>query len=276
MLEQEQIERLITESLGNRAGSIVPGDGSKERMRNKLICNYMVGGRRNILRHDRKIAVLLISCIVLLFGNITLASPFSPKSKSNILIPADIVENRLADITGSTVPSSDKKMTGIGFRRNDINLTLKEAEAVAGFKIILPEYLPKGYVKPDTFFVGTNYTDYTKGDPAKTGNKTVFACLCKGDAGEYKGAVLLITPDYIDDKKDRLPYSILKHEDRYLKYAQSEIMVDNDKEHGNAVRITAKYLYWNEGDLQYKLTDYTGLSQNELIKMIYSIKSQPD
>lgn len=199
------------------------------------------------------------------------------KVESRSILPGDGTGNEAAGITGKAggmgaYPSEgEKSIKGIAYDLKDMDITLKEAEKRANFKIGLPDYIPEGYTIPDNMSVGTNYTEDSKGKSIETGRKTVCIQFNKGE-GLYKGAQLMITPDLLAYEDQGLSHSTIKIGNKDVLYTETEITVHVKNKQGNSRKISEKNLYWNEGSVHYMLFDFTGLPLEELIKMIGSIK----
>lgn len=199
------------------------------------------------------------------------------KIESIILIPGNTAEGQAGSIAGRQKnvdddPSLDEKVRyGIAYDKKDTNLTIDEAEKAAGFRFKLPEHLPEGYTISNNIWVGTNYISEEKGKPRETGNKTVNIQLGRRD-DIFEGAVLLVTPDLITASDGRVSTGSIPAGGKDVLYTETEISVSVKNEPDNTTVIIEKYFYWTEDNLHYMLTDYTGLSLEELTKMIGSIK----
>ena len=198
------------------------------------------------------------------------------KIESIALIPGNTAEGQAGSIAGrqrdgADTPAGKKVRYGIAYDKKDTNLTIDEAEKAAGFSFELPEYLPEGYTISDNIWVGTDFISDDKGEPRETGNKTVNIQLSRRD-DLFEGAGLLVTPDIIKASDGRISTGSITAGGKDVLYTETEISINMKNEPGNTTVIIEKYFYWTEHNLHYMLTDYTGLSLEELTKMIGSIK----
>ena len=146
--------------------------------------------------------------------------------------------------------------------------TLAEAEEKAGFKIKVPSYLPKyGGKVPSRIYVG-NYTKDIDGKLVDTGKHNVYMRFDSGK-DSFQGLMLMISEIGMEVKPG-FKYEVVNVGGKDARWYDSEIMLKDggDEPH----KVIERALSWEEGGMTYLLNDYSGLSKEELVKIVESMK----
>jgi hypothetical protein len=287
MPNQEQFDRVIREGLAVKASSIAVSEGLGQRVSKAVLS----GEKRRAAGAGspgwKKIAAAAACMVFAVTGMMLAASPgmqAAASEKAGQIVNKIQVIMHTKEVNGSVMTSSEIVFQDESARREAQEVmarnrekaggsasfpyaTLAEAERAAGFKIKTPAYLPAGYKIPQTIFVG-EYTGDKDGKPVKTGKHDVYM---RFDAGEesFQGMMLIISELGMEFKPG-FKYDNLKVGGRDTRWYESHITLQEEGK--EPAVVTERALGWSEGGITYLLTDCSGLTQNELVKMVESMR----
>lgn len=293
MPELHQFDWLIKQTLTAKADLIPVDNNMGERVRAKLaaLANYTPDARQ-IKARNIKIAIAAVVCFLFVGTGFSLLLPDMNKAgaadksssilnKINVLLKvktndggATIATSELifvnpdAQSKADTVAKASKKVGFAGFGPIE---DVQEASKQAGFKIKVPTYLPAGAIKPEQFVVAEGREEDGKGGFVSTGEHIV-SMRFSNENGAFKGLAMIISEKMpLTAGYDSTAVDI--NGDKAL-FTESELTLNEENE-GKQLpdrTLIERKLCWQEDGLTYLLTDYTGLSQDELIKIAESLK----
>ena len=235
-------------------------------------------------------AVATATCVTLFGAGLSLA--VSPRiqaaaaEKANQIINKIQVVMHMEKVSGGVLTSSDivfqdssaemqaqkvikRNQEKAGGSSSYPYATLSEAEEKAGFKIKVPSYLPEyGGKVPSRIYVG-NYTKDIDGKLVDTGKHDVYMRFDSGK-DSFQGLMLMISEIGMEEFKPGFKYEVVNVGVKDARWYDSEIMLkDGGKE---PHKVNERALSWEEGGMTYLLNDYSGLSKEELVKIVESMK----
>lgn len=283
IFEQEQFDQLIKSALLTRSEKISPLGGMGAKVRNAVIA----GKRKRSLLYDWmfkwKKAVVAAACLTLFGGGVTLA--FSP----GLQVWADEKANNLLNKIRVVMYTEDdgNVITITAFQGNAVGLedilrnrakaegpagyvpctTLAEAEREAGFKIKAPAYFPDGYGLPKKILIG-EYIKNQDGKRMATGKHEVSM---RFDCGNNDIPQKL---DYTISEigmvfKPGFRYEEIKVGGMDARWYESEVTLNKDGQ--KPQQVIERAISWENGGMTYLMSDSTGLSKQELVKIVESI-----
>ncbi|SHF32267.1 hypothetical protein SAMN02745218_01962 [Desulfofundulus australicus DSM 11792] len=301
MFKQEQFEQLIKSALITMSEKINPPEDMGSKVRNAVL----LGKRKRALPYNWifnwKKAVAVAACLTIFGGVITLA--VSPglrawaDEKANILNKIWMVRQQNDDSGTITITASEGldsaaiKAHREAVLRNRAKAsgpvsyvpytTLAEAEREIGFKIKVPACFPDGYGLPKRIWVG-EYMKAQDGKLVATGKHEV---RMRFDGGNEDNLVRTRFDYGNVDSSPTLVYIIseigmkfkpgfrceeIKVGGRNACWYESEITLN--KYGQKPQQVIERAISWEEGGMTYLLNDSTGLSKQELVRIVESIQ----
>lgn len=311
MKDQIQFDLLIKKSLDNKSHEIDVSDNMPERV--KAAINYDMS-KSSVQRFMNRAATVGLfsrkqaaAAMLLLIFSMAAVYNFNPQVKAWAQKQINQIINTI-EITlsgdGSHIKSSEKIITAgdetihvsteeRAYENDDIpDVDIKEVEAVAGFKVKLPDYLPESLNLPDKVSVldynyswvslnedGSDYiVDTTDSDLAKEimndmaiNAKARNVKIKLNDAkNEFDGLCLFTVSNgqfiNIYGNQGKL-INIL---DKTATLYENDVTLNNESQN-ETKKVTERILEWQDGDIHYRIDDYSGLGADELIKIAESI-----
>lgn len=290
MLKQEQFEQLIKGALLAKSEGVNPPEGMGAKVRNAVL---MGKGKRALLHHwsfGWKKAVAAAACLTFLGGGASLA--LSPGLQAWAGERADSILNRIQVVThtrqvdGGVLTSSEMEFLDGGaeqaarsiVERNQVKAhglagygpcaTLAEAEREAGFEIKAPAYFPDGYGPPRGIWV-SEYMKKQDGELMATGKHNVSMRLDGGNDDSPQRLDYIISGIAMEFKPG-FRYEEIQAGGKDARWYESEITLNVDGEKPR--QIIERAISWQDGGMTYLLNDATGLSRQELVRIVESIQ----
>lgn len=288
MSKPARFDQLIRDGLIIKADEITPAEDMGERVRNIL----MSGQGRKILSawsFSWKKTVAAAACVTVFGAGLPLAlSPglqAAAAEKANQIMNKIQVVMQTKKVDGGVLSSSELLFADTSAEREARQVikrnqekaggmsgyyypTLTAAEKETGFHIKTPSYMPEGYERiPSRILVG-EYRKDVDGKLVDTGKHDVFLRFDSG-MDSYQGTMLSISEIGMEFKPG-FKYEAVKVGGKDGRWYESELSVkDEGKEPKGVVE---RALGWQEDGVTYLLTDYSGLSKEDLVKIVESMK----
>lgn len=303
MENQVKLDSLIKKSLDDKAGSVqIPGNMS-EMVKERINCDMKKGILQRLINKvslysmtGKQVAALFISVIV-----ITALFNFNPQARAWAEKKANEVKKtiRITFYGGNlTYPQSIEKTFIDGEDTKVIinggteylpgpEVDIKDMESNTGFKVKLPVYLPSGYKIPDKVSVSKqNIKVYSKGvdDVSLTEGSSDYktkeleqemVTINLNNANDQADGVCLL---YVSDNEFFSIYEVqgepvsISNITATL-YHEAVTYKNDEKSEGR--EASKNILQWKDGNVSYRLSDCTGLSIDELVKIAESIIKEP-
>lgn len=293
MLKQEQFEQLIKGALLAESGRVNPPEGMGAKVRNAVL----LGKRKRALFHhwlfNWKKAVATAACLTFLGGGASLAlSPglqaWAGENAASLLNKVQVMTHT-REVDGGVLTSSEMdfqdgaaeqaardmiernqaKAGGIaGIAGYGPCTTLAEAEGEAGFKIKAPAYFPDGYGLQQGIWV-SEYMKEQGGKQLTTGKHNVSMRFDGGNDDSPQKLNYIISGIGLEFKPG-FRYEEIKVGGKDARWYESEITLNKEGEEPQ--QLTERAISWQDGGMTYLLNDSTGLSRQELVRMVESIQ----
>lgn len=289
MLKQEPFEQLIKSSLTARSEEINPPQDLGAKVRNEILGQKRKRSLLDEWSFKWKKFAAAAACLTFIGGGISLA--FSPglqawagEKADSLLNKVNVVMNT-REIDGGVITSTEiefqdsaaEQSSRDTVERNQIKAggiagygpyaTLEEAEREAGFRIKAPAYYPEGYGLHN-IWVG-EYIKEQDGQREATGQYSVSVRLDDGINDGWQRLDYIISESGMEFKPG-FKYEEIKVGDMDARWFESEITLNENGQEPQ--QVIERAISWQDGGMTYLLNDATGLSRQELVKMVESIQ----
>lgn len=299
---QVQLDSLIKKSLADKSETVHIPDNMATRVQEKINCNMKNGLFQKIITRTqiyglqwKKVVATIIICVLAT----TAILGFNPQVRAWAEKTANFVTKNIS-ITFSQDGSSytksiekiiilDDEEIVVGIEEHSYitstpTTDTKDMNRLAGFNVKLPQYLPIGYKIPNKISVFNcsfqSETNLSSDMPAET----LDLLLREWDPSKQQSLVTIKLNDSKSKAKDSCMLTVSNNNFLGLNVDQGEPTgTSNDSvtlyinkvtinaEQGEQQKLPGHILQWKDDGIFYKLEDYSGLSVDELKKIVESI-----